>query len=105
MSTIIGNCARCGETVTVIDGVWPPGHGDGKCAPVMPAVSAAVKGATISLPDTAERCEAPGCLRKAEWICRGTDAGVAFVARCCEAHAIYLGEDESDETYQQERIA
>lgn len=88
MSTIItGNCAKCGDPVTVVDGVWPPGHGYGKCAPAQPDVSDAVRGETISLPPASERCEAPGCLHKAEWVCRGTDAGTAFVARCCEAHA------------------
>jgi hypothetical protein len=50
------------------------------------------------------QCEAPGCSRDAEYVCRGTDCGETFVARCCEAHAIYLSEDDSDDTYEQERI-
>ena len=50
------------------------------------------------------QCEAPGCPLQAEYLCRGTDAGEAFEVRCCESHAIYLGEDESDDTYQQERL-
>ena len=52
MSAIItGDCSLCGETVTIVDGVWPPGHGFGKCAGPAPNGPGFVR-ETISIPIT-----------------------------------------------------
>lgn len=50
-TTITGDCSLCGATVTIVDGVWPPGHGFGKCV-VRHAqdLSGFVRGETITIP-------------------------------------------------------
>lgn len=50
MITITGDCSMCGEPVTIVDGVWPPGHGFGKCGSWPPSLAPAVKGETIEVP-------------------------------------------------------
>lgn len=49
-TTITGDCSMCGETVTIVDGVWPPGHGFGKCVDRQaPDLSGYVRGETIAV--------------------------------------------------------
>jgi len=50
MTTIEGDCGLCGAPVEVVDGVWPPGHGRGKCAPPRDATPDVVRGETIEIP-------------------------------------------------------
>lgn len=49
-TTITGDCSLCGEPVNIVDGVWPPGHGSGKCAPTSPAATDVGRGATSAIP-------------------------------------------------------
>lgn len=50
-TTITGDCSLCGETVTTVDGVWPPGHGFGKCVEQSPPARAGFgRGETITIP-------------------------------------------------------
>jgi hypothetical protein len=45
-----GDCGLCGAPVTVTNGVWPPGHGLGKCAPRQQPTPDIVRGETVGVP-------------------------------------------------------